>query len=96
MRKALLLSLASFAVLSLPACASAQTSDTAQSEERGGKRPKMDLSDAATKLGVTEEALEKAMKDSGGPPPNLAKVAETLGVSEADLKAALPAPPKRR
>jgi YHYH protein len=59
----------------------------------GGPGPggKPNFADAAKKLGVTEQALEQAMQDAGGPQANLAKVAKTLNVSEAALKAALPA-----
>lgn len=55
-----------------------------------------DLSEAAATLGITEEALENAMRASGGPPPNLAKVASELGIDEDTLKEALPPPPERR
>jgi hypothetical protein len=57
----------------------------------GGPGGKPNFADAAKKLGVTEKALEQAIQDAGGPQADLAKVAKTLNVSEAALKAALPA-----
>jgi YHYH protein len=53
-----------------------------------GDRP--NFADAAKKLGVTEEALEQAMQDAGGPQADLAEVAKKLNVSEEALKEALP------
>lgn len=61
-----------------------------------GRPPMPDLDEAATKLGVSEDALAQALRDAGGPPPDFAKVAETLGLDEADVKEALPPPPQRR
>lgn len=62
--------------------------------QKGQKGKKRDLSGAAATLGVSEDALRQAMRDSGRP-PNLAAAAASLGVSEADLRAALPARPER-
>ena len=53
------------------------------------------FADAAKKLGVSETQLMQAMDDAGGPNADLAKVAKTLGVTDAELKAALPERPKR-
>lgn len=52
--------------------------------------------EAAATLGVTADALFTALNDAGGPNADLAEVAATLGISEAELKAALPEPPPRR
>ncbi|MCV2402674.1 YHYH protein [Marinomonas sp. C2222] len=52
--------------------------------------------EAATKLGITADELFNALNNAGGPNANLAEVAKVLGVSEAELKAALPEPPPRR
>jgi YHYH protein len=60
----------------------------------GGPGGKPNFADAAKKLGVTEQALEQAMQDAGGPQADLAQVAKTLNVSEAALKEALPPPPQ--
>jgi YHYH protein len=59
----------------------------------GGPGPsgKPNFADAAKKLGVPEKSLEQAIQDAGGPQADLALVAKTLNVSEAALKAALPA-----
>ena len=48
-----------------------------------------DLSGAATALGISEEVLAEAL---GQPPFDLAAVASVLGINEAELEAALPAP----
>jgi hypothetical protein len=56
----------------------------------GGLGGRPNFADAAKKLGVTEQALEQAMQDAGGPQADLAEVAKTLNVSEEALKAALP------
>lgn len=90
------------AATSLVACAS-DSSDQRPARGDGpppraesGQPPMPDLTEAAEKLGVSEEALEQALRDAGGPPPDFAKVAESLGVSQEDLQAALPPPPRRR
>jgi YHYH protein len=59
----------------------------------GGPGPggKPNFANAAKKLGVTEQALEQAIQDAGGPQADLADVAKTLKVSEDALKRALPA-----
>ena len=54
------------------------------------------LEQAASELGVTTDALKQALRDAGGRPPNFSLVAETLGVGEDQLRAALPPPPHRR
>ncbi|WP_218419655.1 YHYH protein [Alteromonas lipotrueae] len=51
--------------------------------------------EAAEALGISEQALMEALKANGGRNADLSAVAADLGVSEADLKAALPKPPKR-
>lgn len=48
---------------------------------------------AAETLGVTPEALLRAMDDAGGPGADLAAVAAALGVDEAALRDAQPQPP---
>ena len=48
----------------------------------------------AGQLGVSAEALRQAMEAAGGPHADLAEVAKALGVSEQDLRSALP-PPQR-
>jgi hypothetical protein len=48
---------------------------------------------AAEKLGITSEVLMQAMGDAGGPQADLAEVADTLGISESELKAVLPKQP---
>jgi hypothetical protein len=58
----------------------------------GGPGGRPNFADAAKKLGVTEQALEQAMQDAGGPRADLAQVAKTLNVSEAALKEVLPPP----
>ncbi len=76
------------------------TSETSQTKpDRGdrpdrGERPRRDLSEAAEKLGVTEDALRQALRNAGGPPRDFEKVADELGVSVEDLKAALPRRPR--
>ncbi|MGJ8646898.1 MAG: YHYH protein [Marinomonas colpomeniae] len=52
--------------------------------------------DAAEKLGISTEALLNAMQEAGGPRADLANVAKALGITEAELKAALPEPPGRQ
>jgi hypothetical protein len=61
--------------------------------QQQGTPPEFDQ--AAEKLGISTEALLNAMQDAGGPRADLAQVAKALGVTEAELKAALPEPPKR-
>lgn len=51
-----------------------------------------DLSEAAEKLGVSEDELAEAL---GSPPPDFEAAAEKLGVSVEELKDALPPPPGR-
>ena len=48
------------------------------------------LSEAATKLGISEESLRQALRDSGGPPPDMEKAAASLGISVEELQAAMP------
>ena len=50
-----------------------------------------DFSEAAEKLGVTEEQLQEALGTTR--PPDLPAAAEKLGVTEEQLVEALPAPP---
>lgn len=57
----------------------------------GGTPPGFE--EAANKLGVSLADLTKAMEDSGGPRADLGDVAGILGVSEDDLRAALPPKP---
>ena len=64
-------------------------------QQHGERPPPPDLSEAAEKLGISEDDLHAAMRASGGPPPDLAKAAEILGISEEDLKAVLPEPRHR-
>ena len=52
-----------------------------------GSRP--DLASAASKLGISEQALKDAL---GAPPPNFATAAQKLGITEAELKTALGVP----
>lgn len=89
------------AAFTLVACAAetTQSKPEAQSSEahapRGersnGNRPeRAGITEAAEKLGVTPDALQQAIRESGRP-PNFEKAAETLGVSVDDLRAALPA-----
>lgn len=54
-----------------------------------------DFAAAAATLGVSQEALQQALHEAGGPKADLAKVAERLGVGEDDLQRALPPPPGR-
>lgn len=54
------------------------------------------FSDAAKKLGVSEDALMQAVISSGGRQLDFAKAAATLNVTEAELRSALPPPPDRR
>ena len=58
--------------------------------------PPPGFAEAAQQLGVSEQALFRAMEAAGGPQADLAAVARTLGVTEAALRAALPPPPDRR
>ena len=53
------------------------------------------FSEAAEALGTTEQALMEALQSNGGRNADLSAVAADLGVSEAELKAALPKPPRR-
>jgi hypothetical protein len=59
----------------------------------GGRSGPPKFAEAAKKLGVTEQALKSALDEAGGPRADLAAVAKTLKVNEADLRAALPKPP---
>jgi|GEM_PF-4306225 len=72
-----------------------QDRDESVERERGDRPPRPDLSEAAEKLGISEEDLHAAIRASGGPPPDLAKAAETLGITEDELKAVMPEPPRR-
>ena len=74
----------------ITACATAQ----AQSQGKGPPGAP-DLSAAAATLGVSEDALDQAIRNAGGPPPDMEKVASALGVSVEDLKNAMPPPPGR-
>lgn len=47
--------------------------------------------DAAAKLGITPDALFKAMEEAGGRNADLAKAAAALGITEEELSEALPA-----
>ena len=59
--------------------------------EEGHRQPP-DLSEAAKKLGVSEDELAKAL---GSPPPDFEAAADKLGVSVKELKDALPPSPER-
>jgi hypothetical protein len=48
-----------------------------------------DLAAAATKLGITEDALKAALGDPGQGQPDFAAAAATLGITEAELMTAL-------
>lgn len=61
----------------------------------GPGRPPPGFDEAAAKLGVSEDALMRAVRDAGGPRLDFAAAAEALGVSETDLRDALPPPPRR-
>jgi len=50
------------------------------------------LSEAAAKLGVTEEALQEALNGTAGGRPNLTAAAEQLGVTQQQLTDALGIP----
>ncbi len=88
------------AVVLLTACASGhsqsqESNGAVTSLKKGAARPGMpNLSEAAAKLGVSKEALQEAMSNAGGPPPDMKLVAAELGVSVDDLKDALPMPGK--
>lgn len=75
--------------------AAPQDRDEPVERERGDRPPPPDLSEAAEKLGISEEDLHAAIRASGGPPPDLAKAAESLGITEGELKAVMPEPPRR-
>lgn len=99
-------SILTLAALTLAACATETASDEfdtrgaesprSQNHERGERQGKPNFAEAASKLGVSEDALHQAMRDAGGPPPNFDKAAAALGVSVDDLKSALPERPARR
>ncbi|MEO1074049.1 MAG: hypothetical protein AAFX77_17350 [Pseudomonadota bacterium] len=72
-----------------------QDRDEPVQRDRGNRPPPPDLSEAAEKLGISEEDLHAAIRASGGPPPDLAKAAQTLGITEDELKAVMPEPPRR-
>jgi hypothetical protein len=56
--------------------------------DRGGPP---DMTDVAVTLGVDGDTLMQVLQDAGGRDADLAAVAKTLGVSEEDLRAAMPA-----
>lgn len=60
-----------------------------------GKGMPPGFSEAAKRLGTTEQALMEALESNGGREADLSAVAADLGVSEEALKAALPKPPGR-
>ncbi|MBT3190643.1 MAG: arylsulfotransferase (ASST) [Anaerolineae bacterium] len=60
-----------------------------QNNSQQGNRPRLDLASAASTLGVTEEALRKAL---GTPPPDFAAIAAQLGITEQALIDALGIP----
>ena len=76
------------AFILITACATGHAQDK-------GPPGKPDLSAAAATLGVSEDALAQAIRNSGGPPPDMEKVASALGVSVEELKNAMPPPPRR-
>jgi hypothetical protein len=51
--------------------------------------PSIDWATAASKLGVSEEALRQAFTDAGQGMPDMAKIATALGVTEAAVREAL-------
>ena len=53
---------------------------------RGSRGPRPDFSEAAKKLGVSEEELMKAL---GPPPPNFDEAAKLLGITPAELQEAM-------
>lgn len=57
-----------------------------------GRGPQPDLSQAASELGVSEDALRDAL---GSPPPDFAQAAEKLGISEDRLQSVLPLRPRQ-
>jgi YHYH protein len=57
----------------------------------GGGPP--DFAQIAETLGVEPRALQRALRDAGGPRADLAEVAKVLGVTEEALRAALPPRP---
>ena len=59
------------------------------------KRTPPGFTEAAKKLGVTEEAFFKAMTDAGGRNADIKDVAEALGVTEEKLRSILPKPPTK-
>ncbi|MEL0647923.1 YHYH protein [Pseudoalteromonas agarivorans] len=61
----------------------------------GGKMPRPDFSQAAKKLGISEQLLLKTMQDAGGPNADLSVVAKKLNVTQDELKSALPKKPTR-
>ena len=63
----------------------------------GQRRPQIDFAAAAEELGVSEETLQTALRESaaGQGKPDFAAVAETLGVTEEELVAALGIPAGR-
>ena len=50
-----------------------------------------DLSQAASKLGVSQEELISAL---GGPPPNIQRASEILNISIEELLDIIPLPPQ--
>ena len=58
--------------------------------------PPPGFAQAAAQLNLSEQQLFQAMEEAGGPRADLGAVAQTLGVTEAALRAALPPPPGGR
>jgi hypothetical protein len=71
---------------------SSDTSVQSAGQAGPGGQPMPDLAVAATKLGVTEDALKAALGDPSQGKPDFAAAAQKLGVTEADLMAALGVP----
>lgn len=70
-----------------------EQNDGQQQPQQGGmQRPHIDLAAAASKLGVTEEALRAALGDPSQGHPDLAAAAAQLGVTEQELIEALGLP----
>lgn len=62
---------------------------------RPGGQGEPDLAAAAEQLGISEQALEAAFSDAGGPPADFEAIAALLDISVEALRAALPPPPNR-
>ena len=73
-----------------------QQGPSARNQMQGGanivRNQPPDFSEAASKLGISQEELLSAL---GGPPPDLERASELLGVSIDDLYKILPPPPIR-